>query len=89
MTSTAIIAITVAASAALSCATPRRPFPLREPFLVDTDLQPVSVPCRPDPTDKEPGRKTCAPREYVSPFVWDQVDNIVFARLSRGLSLET
>ena len=84
MRSTAIAGI---GTAALSCAAPR-PFPLREPFLVDTDLRPVSVPCRPDPSDKEPDRKTCAPREYVSPFVWDQVDNIFFARLSRGLSVE-
>ena len=43
---------------------------------------------KPDPTDKEPERKTCAPREYVSPFVWDQIDNIAFARLSRALSIE-
>jgi hypothetical protein len=63
-----------------------RPFSLREPFLVDTDLRPVSVPCRP-----EPGKDhhwTCAPREYVSPFVWDQVDNIWFAPLSRAFSVE-
>jgi hypothetical protein len=85
MRSTVIVGIGV--GAALSCASPR-PFPLREPFLVDTDLRPVSVACRPDPTEKEPDRKTCAPREYVSPFVWDQVDNLVFARLSRGLSVE-
>jgi hypothetical protein len=65
-----------------------RPFPLRAPFLVDTDLQPVSVPCRPDPTPKEPGRTTCAPAAYVSPFLWDQVDNLVFARLSRGFAVE-
>jgi hypothetical protein len=81
------IVIPCIAGAALSCASPR-PFPLREPFLVDTDLRPVSVACRPDPDKDEPDRKTCAPREYVSPFVWDQVDNIVFARISRGLSVE-
>jgi hypothetical protein len=74
------------APAAASCASPRQ-FPLRAPFVVDTDLRPVSVPCRPDPTPKEPDRTTCAPREYVSPFIWDQVDNLVFARLSRGFSL--
>jgi hypothetical protein len=82
------VAVIAVCSAAASCATPRQ-FPLREPFLVDTDLRPVSVPCRPDPTPEEPQRRTCAPREYVSPFVWDQVDNLVFARLSRALSLET
>jgi hypothetical protein len=71
---------------ASSCAHARQ-FPLREPFLVDTDLRPVSVPCRPDPKSKD-HRWICAPREYVSPFVWDQVDNLVFAPLSRMFSIE-
>jgi hypothetical protein len=69
-----------------SCASPR-PFPLREPFATDTDLHPVSVPCRPDGHARD-HRWLCAPREYVSPFVWDQVDNLVFARLSRALSVQ-
>jgi hypothetical protein len=81
------LATLIIIAGATSCATPRR-FPLREPFLVDTDLRPVTVPCRPDPTPKEPDRTTCAPREYVSPFIWDVVDNTVFARLSSALSLE-
>jgi hypothetical protein len=72
---------------AASCAHSHR-FPLRAPFLVDTDLRPVSIPCRPDPSDKEPHRRSCAPREYVSPFVWDNVDNLVFARLSSTLAVE-
>lgn len=65
-----------------------RPFPVTGPLLVDTDTKPVSVPCRPDPSDKEPTRQTCAPVEYVSPFVWDQVDKFVFEPLSRVLSFE-
>lgn len=69
-----------------ACAAPR-PFPLRTPLQVDTDLLPVSVPCRADPA-KDGSRWNCAPREYVSPFVWDQVDNIWFAPLSRALSVE-
>jgi hypothetical protein len=72
--------------AALSCAS-RRPFPLREAYLVDTDLRPVSVACRADASAKEP-RTTCAPREYVSPFVWDHLDNTAFARLSRAFAVE-
>jgi hypothetical protein len=83
----AAIIIAVIPAVGASCASPHR-FPLREPFLVDTDLDPVTVPCRPDPTPKEPDRTTCAPREYVSPFIWDVVDNTVFARLSSALSLE-
>jgi hypothetical protein len=70
-----------------SCATPRR-FPLREPFLVDTDLRPVSVPCRIEPGSKDPHHWNCAPEEYVSPFVWDQLDNLLFAPLSRTFSVE-
>jgi hypothetical protein len=76
------------ACVAPACAT-SHPFPLRDPFLVDTDLRPVSVTCRPDPTAKDPDRKTCAPEEYVSPFLWDQADNLLFARISRGLAFET
>jgi hypothetical protein len=73
---------------AMSCAGGPRPFALRAPLLVDTDTRPVSVPCRPDPSAKEPGRARCAPAEYVSPFVWDHVDNLVFAPMSRALSIE-
>jgi len=70
-----------------ACAAPR-PFPLRAPLQVDTDLLPVSVPCRADPSAKDGSGQNCAPREYVSPFVWDQVDNIWFAPLSRAFSVE-
>ncbi len=71
----------------LGCGGPR-PFPLRAPLAVDTDTHPVSVPCRPDPTAKEPLRVNCAPEEYISPFIWDQIDNVSFARLSRLLSVD-
>ncbi|HEX3758701.1 MAG TPA: hypothetical protein VHW23_08335 [Kofleriaceae bacterium] len=72
-----------------SCAAPR-PFPLRAPVVVDTDLLPVSVPCRLERGDhpRDGSHWNCAPREYVSPFVWDQIDNIWFAPLSRALSVE-
>jgi hypothetical protein len=76
------------AAIVLSCAGSPRPFPLRAPMLVDTDTRPVSVACRPEPSAKEPDRVRCAPAEYVSPFVWDQVDNLVFAPVSRALSIE-
>ena len=72
----------------IACESPHPPFALREPFVVDTDLHPMSVPCRIDPTSKEAHHWDCAPREYVSPFVWDQVDNLWFAPLSRTLSVE-
>jgi len=71
-----------------ACAGATARFPLREPFQRDTDLDPVSVACRPDPSPKEPGRVACYPREYVSPFVWDRIDTTIFGRLSRILSLD-
>ena len=77
-----------AIAVAISCAGAPRPFPLRAPLLVDSDTQLVSVACRPEPSTKEPARVRCAPSEYVSPFVWDHLDNVVFARLSRALSIE-
>jgi len=82
------LALGLVALALAACATPAPRFALRDPFTRDTDLAPVTVPCRSDPSAKEPGRVTCAPEVYVSPFVWDQVDNAVFAPLSRLLSVE-
>ncbi len=76
------------ASCTLACSSAPRPFPMRPPMTRDTDLDPVDVPCRDDPSKKDPHRVTCAPREYVSPFVWDHLDNLTFARVSRALSLE-
>ncbi len=71
----------------VACGGGSKPFPLRAPFAVDTDLQPVSVACKPEPSKKEPDRMRCAPSEYESPFVWNHIDNIVFAPLSRSLSI--
>lgn len=72
----------------LACGPAPRPFPMRPPLMRDTDLDPVSVPCRADPSKADPARVTCAPKEYVSPFLWDHIDNAVFAPVSRALSLE-
>lgn len=72
-----------------SCASAPRPFPFRQPLATDTDLADVSVACRPDPKKDDPDHKYCAPAEYISPFIWDQVDNVLFARISRGLAIHT
>src|SRR4051794_18492505 len=74
--------------ASAACAGSATRFPLREPFRRDTDLDPVTVACRPDPSPKEPERIARYPREYVSPYVWDRIDTTVFGRLSRILSLD-
>ena len=73
---------------ALACTAPSRPFALRAPYTRDTDLDPVSVPCRPDPSPKDPARVSCAPVPYVSPFIWDQLDNSTFGPVSRALAIE-
>ena len=74
--------------ASLACAASPRRFALREPFTRDSDLDPVSVPCRPDPSPNDPSRVRCAPTTYVSPWVWDQLDNSTFARTSRILAVD-
>jgi len=71
-----------------ACAGSAKPFPLRDPMTVDPDTKDVSVSCRADPAPDDKNRQTCAPLEYVSPFIWDQVDNVVFARVSRALSVD-
>jgi hypothetical protein len=65
----------------LACSPPGR-FPLREAVVKDPDLHPISIPCRADPTPKEPKHISCAPPEYVSPLAWDAAHNSVFRPLS-------
>lgn len=72
---------------ACASSTSSRPFSNKDPFVTDTDLRDVSVACRPDPDKDDPNHQACMPEEYVSPFVWDQLDNIGFARIARGLSI--
>jgi hypothetical protein len=64
------------ATAACGAADPT--FALRDPLQVDTDLQSVSLPCRNDPTPKDPHHISCAPAPYVSPLDWDGMDNLLF-----------
>ncbi len=59
-----------------------RPFPLRPPMTIDTDLHSVSVPCRREGTPKDPEHIACAPSVYVSPLAWDGIDNSIFRPLS-------
>ena len=62
------------------------PFPLRAPLWHDADLQDVPVTCRSKPTPKDPAHMTCAPEPYVSPLVWDGVDNMVFRPLAESFA---
>jgi hypothetical protein len=83
--SSALFAVLVAAAA---CGVPTREFALRDPFRVDTDLRSVSVPCRSDPTAKDPHHISCAPAAYVSPLTWDGADNIAFRPFAEMWALE-
>jgi hypothetical protein len=77
----------VLAVSALGCgAGSIRRFPLRDPVWRDTDTNPVSVPCRPDP--KEPNHRICSPEPYESSFAWDGADNIVFRPMSRFFAVD-
>jgi hypothetical protein len=69
------------------CAAADRAFPLRGPMTVDTDLQPVTVACRPSPTPKDPQHISCAPDVYVSPLIWDGTDNLLFRPLSEAVGI--
>ncbi len=70
------------------CGTVDGRFPLRDPVTMDTDLRPVTLSCRPSPTPKDPHNVSCAPDVYVSPLIWDGVDNMVFRPLSETVGLE-
>lgn len=62
---------------------------MKAPVLRDRDLDPIALPCVPDPKPDDPGRVRCHPEKYVSPLAWDAVDNTIFGPLSRALWLET
>ncbi|HVH47433.1 MAG TPA: hypothetical protein VM925_34095 [Labilithrix sp.] len=63
-----------------------RRFPLRDPMWTDSDTRPYYADCTPDP--KKPKHAVCTPLEYVSPFVWDGVDAMVFRPVSRLLQVD-
>ncbi|HLK36311.1 MAG TPA: hypothetical protein VKU41_06125 [Polyangiaceae bacterium] len=71
------VALLAAANTDACAATDRR-FTLRDPLTVDTDLLPVQAACHEAPSDKDANHVSCAPREYVSPLIWDGADNLVF-----------
>jgi hypothetical protein len=83
-----IAALGALALGAAACAGQPRRFPLRAPLWQDTDLRSVTLPCRADPTPKEPAHISCAPVEYLSSFAWDAADNTLFRPLSRALAVD-
>jgi len=75
--------------ATTGCASGVRQFCPRAPVTMDTDLQSVSVPCRPAPTDDDPKHVRCAPEDYFSPIIWDGIDNILFRPLAEVWAFRT
>jgi hypothetical protein len=77
----------LAALGAGGCSAPAvHRFPLRDPMWVDDDQRPYHVDCTPDP--KKPKHAVCTPTEYVSPFVWDGVDAMVFRPITRFFAVD-
>lgn len=73
LTSLASLAALAALAALLgACAADARRFPIREPMLVDPDTAPFSP----------------RPAKFVSPEIWDTVDNILFEPLVSTLEVE-
>jgi hypothetical protein len=66
------VCVTAALALAAGCAADQRRFAVREPMLVDHDSTPFSP----------------RPAKYVSPEIWDIIDNTVFDPLVRSLSVE-
>ena len=52
----------------------------------DTDLNEIHVPCKPDKED--PKHKICTPEPYVSSFMWDGADNIVFRPIAQFFKVD-
>jgi hypothetical protein len=77
-----------ALAATLGCAHGERRFPLREPLWQDTDVRPIVVPCERRPTEKEPEHVACAPEPYVSPLIWDGLDNSVFRPIAKVFAVD-
>jgi hypothetical protein len=65
-------------TAVAGCAHGDRRFPLRDPLWKDGDLRPIAAPCERRPSEKEPEHVACTPDVYVSPLIWDGLDNSVF-----------
>jgi hypothetical protein len=78
----------VALLAAVGCAHSERHFSAREPLWQDTDVRPIAVPCERRPSEKEPDHMACAPDPYVSPLIWDGVDNSIFRPLAKVFAVD-
>ena len=62
----------------LSACASTRTFPLRQPMWTDSDLASVTVPCRSQPTARDPGHVSCAPEATEVAQIWNALDHVVF-----------
>jgi hypothetical protein len=75
------------ALALIGCVSPAiRRFPVREPMLRDDDTHPWRSDCGPDVHD--PKKTTCLPPEYVSPFIWDGANAMIFRPVTQFLAVD-
>jgi hypothetical protein len=67
-----LVSLVAALAALAGCAADHRRFPVRAPMLVDADTTPFSP----------------RPAKFVSPEIWDTIDNLAFEPLVRTLKVE-
>jgi hypothetical protein len=67
-----------------ACGSPARRFPLRDAVWVDRDDRPFFAPC----STNEEGKRECMPEEYISPLIWDAVDNTIFLPVSNFFAID-
>jgi hypothetical protein len=75
------------AACLLACASTEQRFALREPISRDPDLDSVTLPCRSQPTEREPRHVTCAPRRNELPEIWSGLDHVVFRPVSEAFGV--
>lgn len=70
-----------------ACASTEQRFALREPVWRDPDLDSVILPCRSQPTERDPRHVSCAPRPTELPEIWSGLDHIFFRPVSEALGV--
>jgi hypothetical protein len=75
-------------AALAGCAAAQRPFPVREAYTRDTDLDPIRVKCKKRPKNDDPNHVSCTPEPYVSPLAWDAADNTFFRPIAKIFAVD-
>lgn len=70
-----------------ACMPTERRFALRPPMDRDSDLQSVTLPCRLQPTARDPRHVSCAPVPIDVPEIWTAMDHVLLRPMSDALAL--